>query len=623
MRRNLTLIAVALVATQAFAARIDRDTQWVRRAPITSAQISDAVIQAATAHASGVRPIALIETNYYTFLPNEPLQLRISVDPNAFTAPATLYLYWENRSTGERRYYSVASRALLAAGQQTDLFGAVGSPVPVLIPQLRDFVLFGTAADAATLGWGVNGALGASMTVPTGQTGLYQWVLELRDAAGKRILSRSNAMYSYIEGSVPVSGTIAANTTWTANRRYVLNDFVGVASPATLTIEPGTVIYGGSTRATLFIQRGAKIIADGTARRPIVFTSAQKVGSRAQRDWGSLVLLGNAPINVSGGSAFLEGLPSEPAYSFGGTNAADNSGVLRYVRLEFGGFEIQTAQEINGLTLGGVGSGTVVDHVEVLHNKDDAFEFFGGTVNAKHLLGVAFADDGLDFDFGYSGSVQFVALIKRAGATSSDVVVNDENDGNILTESDNNIASAADAARPLTSPRVYNVTAVRPIAPSNDGAYGAVVRRNSAGRFYNSIVVGSRRAPFTIRDDSSFNNAAAGELVVDSSILSGDFSNGSFTTTGATGDKADQTRMYLFTTMTRNRNVDPMLAIGTPTLLRTLYPDLMPLAGSPALDVDFVALPPDNGFLERVDFIGAVGPGHDWIHTGWANFSDN
>ena len=135
-----------------------------------------------------------------------------------------------------------------------------------------------------------------------------------------------------------------------------------MAAPAVLTIEPGTVIYGGDTRATLFIQRGAKIMADGTDRRPIVFTSPQRVGSRAQLDWGSLVVLGNAPINVAVGTAFLEGLPSTPGYNYGGTNAADSSGVLRYVRLEFGGFPIATDREINGLTLGGVGSGTVIDH---------------------------------------------------------------------------------------------------------------------------------------------------------------------------------------------------------------------------------------------------------------------
>ncbi|HEX7151102.1 MAG TPA: hypothetical protein VF618_06405 [Thermoanaerobaculia bacterium] len=602
MQRIFTLLAIALfsLAAEARERVIGRagNLDWVKRAPLS------AVVNA-TPDLNGPRPVVLLETNYYTFVPGEGLQLRATVNANGYTAPVTMYLYWENRTTGERRYYNVAGGLQSA---QADLFGSAAAPVPVIVPALNDFVLFGSASDTSDLSFAVNGALGAAITVPSNQNGLYQYVLELRDAAGKRVLSRSNAMYSYVTESVNVTGTLGSNTTWTADKRYILNDFVGVAAPATLTIQPGTVVYGGGTRATLFIQRGAKIMADGTARRPIIFTSAQRVGERDQRDWGSLVVLGDAPINVAGGQAFLEGLPSQPAYSYGGANAGDNSGVIRYVRLEFGGFEIQTGQEINGLTLAGVGNGTIVDHVEVLHNKDDAFEFFGGTVNAKHLLAIGFADDGLDFDNGYNGSIQFAALIKRAA--------NDEDDGNILTESDNHPNTFT--LTPATNPRVYNVTGIRESGPR--GNYGFVLRRGTAGKFYNTIVMGSRRAPVTIRDDASFNQLSAGELIVNNSILSGDFSDAGF---ASSSDRAQATRDFLFTTMARNRNTSPMLAIGGTSLLQTLLPDLMPLDGSPALDADYVAVPPDNGFLEQVDFIGAVGPGHNWILSGWANFSDN
>lgn len=605
MKRILIIAAMALLALPSFAAR-DAARDWARRAPLSTTLLQRAVAEASLAEVSGPRPIVLLETNYYTFLAGEPLELRLTVNPNGFGAPVTMYLYQENRTTGERRYHNVAG-GLLPAGQQADLFGSTSAPVPVFVPTLNDFVLFGTSGSASQLSFGVNGALGAATTVPAGQPGLHQWVVELRDAAGKRVLARSNAMYSYVTQSVPVSGTITTSATWTADKRYVLSDFVGVASPAVLTIEPGTVIYGGDTRATLFIQRGAKIMADGTARRPIIFTSTQRVGSRAQRDWGSLVLLGGAPLNVTGGQAILEGLPSQPAYSYGGTDPHDNSGVLRYVRLEFGGFEIATNQEINGLTLGGVGDATVIDYVEVIHNKDDAFEFFGGTVNAKHLLGVAFADDGLDFDFGYGGSVQFAALIKRSE--------NDEGDSNIFTESDNNASGGSET--PLTNARVYNVTSVR--VASGTGNYGAVLRRNTAGRFYNTVVTGSRLSPVSVRDTGTFNNANSGALVLDNSILHGDFSDAAF----PSRTDGPQTRTFVFTTMTRNRNVDPQLAMGTPSLLKTYMPDLTPLDGSPALDADFVANPPDNGFLQAVDYQGAVGPGENWVLSGWATFSDN
>ncbi len=272
----------------------------------------------------------------------------------------------------------------------------------------------------------------------------------------------------------------------------------------------------------------------------------------------------------------------------------------------FGGFEIATAQEINGLTLGGVGSGTEIDHVEVLHNKDDAFEFFGGTVNASHLLGIAFADDGLDFDFGYGGSIQFAAMIKRPEA--------DEADSNILTESDNNASGGAD--EPVTNPNVYNVTAIR--VASNVGFYGGRIRRNSRGHYGNIIVSGSKNAPIFIDGSAAQGNATSGLLVLDHSILHGSFETAAYPNTSGA-----PTRDYLFTTRKYNRNADPQLAIGTPTSLKTLLPDLTPLAGSPALDAGFVANPPDNGFLKAVPYQGAVGPGDNWVLSGWATFSDN
>lgn len=611
MRRILSIVATGLFALTASAGMLQpdltargADARWIKRAPAGVAAIKEAVVEAQLAEVNGTRPIVLLETNYYTFLPGEPLQLRMTTDANGFNAPVTMYLYSEDRNSGERRYYTAAGTQL-GEGQQSDLFGSPeGGPVPVFVPNVSDLVLFG-GTETSDLSWGAAGALGGSITVPAGQPGLYQFVLELRDAEGKRVIARSNAAYSHVTASVAVSGTISQSTTWTADKRYVLSDFVGLSAPAVLTIEPGTVIYGGDSRASLFVARGAKIIADGTNRRPIVFTSPQRVGSRNQSDWGSLVLLGRAPLNVPGGSAFMEGLPSQEAYAFGGNDAQDSSGVLRYVRLEFGGFAIATDREINGLTLAGIGSGTVIDHVQVLHNADDAFEFFGGTVNAKHLLGVGYADDGLDFDLGYTGAIQYAALIKRA---------NDEADGNIITESDNNGEGSGNA--PLTDPTVYNVTGIR--IPATNGNYGAVLRRNTAGDYHNVIVLGSKNAPLNLRDASTNGNATSGALVWDNSIFSGSFDDAAY----PGRSDAAQSRAFALTTNSRNRNIDPMLAIGAPTLLRTFMPDLEPLASSPALDVDFVGYPAD-GFLDAVDFQGAVGPGDNWVLSGWANFSDN
>ncbi|MFN3412939.1 MAG: hypothetical protein ACK42L_02635, partial [Thermoanaerobaculum sp.] len=256
-------------------------------------------------------PIALLETNYYTFEPGQKLQLRVSLYPNGWVWPVTLYLYRQDRISGAKEYYSLRTGGFQS--QPRDLFGSETQPQPVYMPTLEDFVLFGSASDGADDGFGVDGAMGPSFTAPS-TPGLFQFVLEVRDAQGRRVLAKSNAMYSFVSQTVEVSGAITSDTTWQASKAYRLRDFVAVRN-ATLTIEPGTVIYGGDQRATLFITRGAKINADGTAMRPIIFTSPNRVGKRAQRDWGSLVLFGKAPVNEPGGQAYLEGLPSQPDYA--------------------------------------------------------------------------------------------------------------------------------------------------------------------------------------------------------------------------------------------------------------------------------------------------------------------
>ncbi len=180
-------------------------------------------------------------------------------------------------------------------------------------------------------------------------------------------------------GTETITGSITANTTWRAGNKYVLTGFVYVESGATLTIEPGTIIKGDKpTKGSLIVKPGAKIIAVGTQDKPIVFTSNQAAGQRAAGDWGGLVLLGKAPVNKT--PAYVEG---ENVSQFGGTDPADNSGQLKYVRIEFAGIAFETDKEINGLTFGGVGSGTQVDYVQVSYSGDDAYEWFGGTRQCK------------------------------------------------------------------------------------------------------------------------------------------------------------------------------------------------------------------------------------------------
>lgn len=206
---------------------------------------------------------------------------------------------------------------------------------------------------------------------------------------------------------VVLQGRITQDSTLTADKQYLLRGFVTVERGATLTIEPGTIIYGEKeTKGSLIIKRGGKIYANGTKDRPIVFTSAQPVGQRAAGDWGGVIILGEAPINVPGGTAVIEGGLGDDGI-YGGNNPDDSSGVFRYVRIEFPGIPYQPDNEINGLTLGGVGRKTLIEYVQVSYSGDDSFEWFGGNVNARYLVAYKGLDDDFDTDFGWSGKVQF------------------------------------------------------------------------------------------------------------------------------------------------------------------------------------------------------------------------
>ena len=222
---------------------------------------------------------------------------------------------------------------------------------------------------------------------------------------------------------VVVAGGIALNTTWTNDKIYVLDRKVVVQDGVTLTIEPGTIIKGragtGSLSSALIVARGAKLMAQGTASQPIIFTAeadnidvGQTSGTNLDENnrglWGGLLVLGYAPCSFSGDVEELqiEGIPADDTFGlYGGTDPADDSGVITYVSIRHGGALIGEGNEINGLTLGGVGNGTTIDNVEVVANVDDGIEFFGGTVNASNLMVYAQGDDGLDIDQAYSGTI--------------------------------------------------------------------------------------------------------------------------------------------------------------------------------------------------------------------------
>ena len=327
---------------------------------------------------------------------------------------------------------------------------------------------------------------------------------------------------------VEVTGVITANTTWTADKIYKLKGFVRVGNdptvtdvPAknsgpTLTIQPGTVIYGEkATKGTLIIQRGAKIIAEGTATSPIVFTSESAVGTKEPGDWGGLVICGRASNNQPGGVFELEG--GYKAFSGGGTSPdnADNSGSLKYVRIEYAGVPVNPNQEVNSLTLGAVGSETKIEYVMCTYGLDDSFEWFGGTVNAKYLIAYKGLDDDFDVDFGFSGFVQFGLGVR--GATLAD------QSGSNGFEVDNN-GQGSDAA-PFTSGTFSNITIIGPKATretpiSLQFQSAAQLRRNNKLKIHNSFFTGYPNGIF-IDGANTAANAAANELVLKNNVVAG------------------------------------------------------------------------------------------------------
>ena len=271
---------------------------------------------------------------------------------------------------------------------------------------------------------------------------------------------------------------------------YTLKGWVYICDGAELTIEPGTVIKGDkATKAALIVERGGKLIAQGTADAPIVFTSAQAAGQRRPGDWGGVIICGKAKNNQ--GEMQIEG---GPRTKHGGNDDADNSGVLSFVRIEFAGYPFKADQEINGLTLGSVGSGTKIDHVQVSYSNDDSFEWFGGAVNCKYLVAYKGWDDDFDTDNGFSGKVQF-------GLSVRDPNIADQSQSNGF-ESDN----CADGAQvpPYTTATFSNITFVGPKSAAdfkNESSY------ITAGDYFpnNGSGLGKFQAAMQIRRSSRLN----------------------------------------------------------------------------------------------------------------------
>jgi len=298
--------------------------------------------------------------------------------------------------------------------------------------------------------------------------------------------------------TIILKGRIDKDTVLREGNNYILSGIVYMVNNATMTVQPGVTVkgdYTGANVAALVITRGAKLIADGTQEKPIVFTSNSPVPRSG--DWGGIVLCGKASVNTAftgtgGGTGIIQvegGIDNSYGDGLAGggatPNDADNSGILRYVRIEYAGYAYQPDKEINSLTMAAVGSGTVIDYVQVTYAKDDAFEWFGGTVNCKHLIAYKTQDDDFDTDNGYSGKVQFGIALRDS--TIADISRSE------AFESDNDASGSINS--PQTKAVFSNMTVIGPratLANNGNSLYltAAQIRRNSGISIFNSIFLG-------------------------------------------------------------------------------------------------------------------------------------
>ena len=323
-----------------------------------------------------------------------------------------------------------------------------------------------------------------------------------------------------------VTGDITTSTTWYRDTTYTLSGFIHVANGATLTIEAGTTIKGdfATLGSSLFVLRGAKIMALGTAALPIVFTSSQPVGQRKPGDWGGLIIVGNGVLSRTGVTIQLEGsgtvtTGTPPGQNYvvnysGGTTNTDNSGELRYVRVEFAGYAPSVNAELNSFSFAAVGSGTKLSFLQSMAGLDDSFEFWGGAVDATNLVSYEAGDDHFDMSEGFQGRLQHLIALQTtqltprtgAGSAAADPqgIENDGCEGSGCTNGRN--------TTPYTYPVVANFTLIGTndnATSGSSGGVGMMLRRGTGGFYVNGVVSRWSRGAVSIRDAETFARAAS------------------------------------------------------------------------------------------------------------------
>ena len=436
-------------------------------------------------------------------------------------------------------------------------------------------------------------------------------------------------------GDAVIAANITSDRTLYRDTTYTLQGFIQVANGATLTIQAGTRIEGdyNTVGSALFITRGARIVANGTAAEPIVFTSSRPVGQRQAGDWGGLVIIGNATINRSG-TVVLEGTgtgPSNPTQQYsGGNDDASTSGTLRYVRVEFAGYATATDAELNSFTFAAVGSGTTVEYLQSLYGLDDSYEFFGGTVDGRYLVSYESGDDHFDMSEGYRGRLQYLIayqsrlVVPRAGAgnTSSDPQ-GIENDGCAGAGCD-----LGQNSTPFTAPVVANFTLVGAGTGTDidatSGGYGLVLRRGTGGYYVNGLVARWPKAAVSLRDSTTIARVSAGVLdarnilVLESPMIFGSASGGLYLADSAARNIVREGAA----TMAQNATTFSLPASSAASF------DWSPPAGSLAASGGLTSFAGNlataaGTFVQGTAYRGAASSAGVKWWTGWTNYATN
>ena len=520
---------------------------------------------------------AAIWTDKVGYLTGEQYDAYLSTDPNGDTNEYTEFIYLQNLKTDVRKY--LAPKASSAA---------LGEALVDSSGMARGEFVAAPVSDRTK-----RRVYRGGVPLP----GLWQFVLELRSADTTQVIKRAHAKFVVARtahlklGEDGTDTEISTDTVWTNDKIYEIRHQVFVNAGATLTIEPGTLILAKGANAVIVVERGGKIMAEGYRKAPIVMTCTDAVGGRAAGCWAGLIVLGNAPTTRS--TAMASGVSPPIRSLYGGDDPQDSSGVLRYVRVEFAGGGPNSAAKSSAFGFHGVGSGTVIDHIQAHESGDDGIEFSGGTADCTYCVSSGSRDDSLEWGFGWQGTAQHVFIQQ---ATEGGNGIEGDNDSSGFDRS------------PRSHPTLYNVTMIGGSAQGSTSTSGdgMVIGTGSAITARNLVVAGFGGDALVVRDNSPsfFTN---GTSSVENAII---HANG-----GQRGDLQIASVDSGF-----DEHIDYLDM--APLLVNVWYegnPDPRPVLGSPALKIGAGAVPPSDGTLDTsAQYIGAFGD-ENWLEE-WTFF---